>query len=135
MQFWRSARPRARRSKKVETFLLLGSHRDTSYVRLVEFQRRAMLRGASSTLLLERAQRLRRTARRLFSAGDSAGKPLKLFQYQICPFCNIVKSTLDYTKVPYETIEVNPLTKAEIKSEPLSGEYKKVPSECPLYRY
>ena len=92
-----------------------------------------MLRSASSTLLLERAQRLRRTGRRLFSAGDS--KPLKLFQYQICPFCNIVKSTLDYTKVPYETIEVNPLTKAEIKSEPLSGEYKKVPSECPLYRY
>ena len=30
LQFWRSARPRARRSKKVETFLLLGSHRDTS---------------------------------------------------------------------------------------------------------
>ena len=91
---------------------------------LVESQRRVLLRSASSTLLLDRTQRLRRSGRRLFSASE---RPLKLFQYQICPFCNIVKSTLDFTKVPYETIEVNPLTKAEISSEPLSGDYKKVP--------
>ena len=91
---------------------------------LVESQRRVLLRSASSTLLLARTQRLPRSGRRLSSAGE---RPLKLFQYQICPFCNIVKSTLDFTKAPYETIEVNPLTKAEISSEPLSGEYKKVP--------
>mmetsp|Transcript_23890 Transcript_23890/g.54236 ORF Transcript_23890/g.54236 Transcript_23890/m.54236 type:complete len:281 (-) Transcript_23890:63-905(-) len=91
---------------------------------LIEVQRQVQLRSASSTVLLERTQRLRRTGRRLFSASE---RPLKLFQYQICPFCNIVKSTLDFVKVPFETIEVNPLTKAELSSEPLSGEYKKVP--------
>jgi len=50
---------------------------------------------------------------------------IKLYQYHICPFCNITKSLLSYTKLEYETVEVNPLTKAELK--PWSGEYKKVP--------
>ena len=50
---------------------------------------------------------------------------IKLYQYHICPFCNITKSLLSYTKLNYETVEVNPLTKAELK--PWSGEYKKVP--------
>jgi microsomal prostaglandin-E synthase 2 len=47
-----------------------------------------------------------------------------LYQYQICPFCNIVKSVLNFSKIPYQTIEVNPLTKAEIK---WSQGYTKVP--------
>ena len=44
---------------------------------------------------------------------------------QICPYCNKVKALLDLHRVPYETTEVNPLTKGEIKS--WSGGYKKVP--------
>lgn len=39
-----------------------------------------------------------------------------MYQYQICPFCNRVKSFLDYNKIPYQTIEVNPMTKKQIKS-------------------
>ena len=44
---------------------------------------------------------------------------------QICPFCNKVKALLDLHRVPYETTEVNALTKKEIKE--WSGGYKKVP--------
>ena len=48
-----------------------------------------------------------------------------LLRAQICPFCNKVKALLDLHKLPYETTEVNPLTKKETKS--WSGGYKKVP--------
>jgi microsomal prostaglandin-E synthase 2 len=48
-----------------------------------------------------------------------------LYQYDICPFCNKVKALLDLHKVPYETTEVNPLTKGEVKA--WSGGYRKVP--------
>ena len=44
---------------------------------------------------------------------------------QICPYCNKIKTMLDLLRVPYETTEVNPLTKREIKE--WSGGYKKVP--------
>ena len=41
---------------------------------------------------------------------------VKLYQYQTCPFCNKVRAYLDYARVPYEVIEVNPMTKTEIKA-------------------
>ena len=47
-----------------------------------------------------------------------------MYQYKICPFCNRVKSYLDYLKIPYRTVEVNPLTKGEVK---FSKDYRKVP--------
>lgn len=50
---------------------------------------------------------------------------VKLYQYQICPFCNITKSVLSHTEIDHASVEVNPLTKAELK--PWSGDYKKVP--------
>jgi arsenate reductase-like glutaredoxin family protein len=50
---------------------------------------------------------------------------ITLYQYQICPFCNIVKSVLHYGKLPYDIVEVNPLTKAELKQ--FSKDYRKVP--------
>ena len=50
---------------------------------------------------------------------------IKLYQYHICPFCNVTKSLLSYSTLDYKSVEVNPLTKAELK--PWSGEYKKVP--------
>jgi hypothetical protein len=40
---------------------------------------------------------------------------VKLYQYQICPFCNKVKAVLGYAGIDHEIVEVNPLTKAEIK--------------------
>jgi glutaredoxin len=43
-----------------------------------------------------------------------AGVDIKVFQYKICPFCNKVKAVLDYFRVPYETLEVNPLTKVRL---------------------
>ena len=46
-----------------------------------------------------------------------------LYQYEVCPFCCKVKAFLDYHNIPYRVVEVNPLSKAEIKW----SEYKKVP--------
>eukprot|EP00980_Cylindrotheca_fusiformis_P010370 scaffold2306_cov132-Cylindrotheca_fusiformis.AAC.5 len=61
-------------------------------------------------------------ASHFFSTAASA--ECTLYQYATCPFCNIVKSVLRYSKTPYQAVEVNPLTKAEIK---WSEEYRKVP--------
>jgi microsomal prostaglandin-E synthase 2 len=38
-----------------------------------------------------------------------------VYQYLICPFCNRVKCYLDFCGVKYDTVEVNPLLKSEIK--------------------
>jgi microsomal prostaglandin-E synthase 2 len=54
----------------------------------------------------------------------SSTTPIKLYQYKICPFSNIAKVVLTYQQVPYQSIEVNPLTKAELK---FSKSYRKVP--------
>lgn len=53
-----------------------------------------------------------------------AAPSVQLYQYEICPFCCKVKAFLDWQKVPYTSIEVNPLSKAEIKQ---FKPYKKVP--------
>ncbi|XP_031407250.1 prostaglandin E synthase 2-like isoform X2 [Punica granatum] len=50
-------------------------------------------------------------------------KDVVLYQYEACPFCNKVKAFLDYYDIPYKVVEVNPLSKKEIKW----SEYKKVP--------
>ncbi|KAL3776304.1 hypothetical protein ACHAW5_002613 [Stephanodiscus triporus] len=62
---------------------------------------------------------------RFFTAATPIQPDVRLYQYQICPFCNITKSLLSHSKLDYESVEVNPLTKAELK--PWSGEYRKVP--------
>jgi microsomal prostaglandin-E synthase 2 len=48
----------------------------------------------------------------------------KVYQYLICPFCNRVKSYMDFVGIEYDTVEVNPLTKSEI-TFPVTS--KKVP--------
>ncbi|KAF5739327.1 prostaglandin E synthase 2 [Tripterygium wilfordii] len=53
----------------------------------------------------------------------SLPKDVVLYQYEACPFCNKVKAFLDYHNVPYKVVEVNPITKKEIKW----SDYKKVP--------
>ncbi len=66
---------------------------------------------------------------KLTSSNSSDPPKVSLYQYAICPFCNINKALLSYANLPYSKIEVNPLTKAELKKEPFSKEndYKKVP--------
>ncbi|KAI3816225.1 hypothetical protein L1987_15917 [Smallanthus sonchifolius] len=54
---------------------------------------------------------------------DLIPKEIVLYQYESCPFCNKVKAFLDYYDVPYKAVEVNPLSKKEIKW----SDYKKVP--------
>jgi microsomal prostaglandin-E synthase 2 len=51
-------------------------------------------------------------------------KEVTVYQYKICPFCNRVKAYLDYLRIPYKAVEVNPLTKGEVS---FSKGYKKVP--------
>ncbi|KAL6504766.1 hypothetical protein OROHE_023524 [Orobanche hederae] len=57
-------------------------------------------------------------------------KDVVLYQYEACPFCNKVKGCieliqafLDYYDIPYKIVEVNPISKKEIKW----SDYKKVP--------
>jgi microsomal prostaglandin-E synthase 2 len=50
-------------------------------------------------------------------------QPLVLYQYYTCPFCNKVKAFLNTQDLKYETVEVDPIFKTEIKN---SG-YGKVP--------
>ncbi|XP_047340562.1 prostaglandin E synthase 2-like [Impatiens glandulifera] len=54
---------------------------------------------------------------------EFAPKDVVLYQYEACPFCNKVKAFLDYYDIPYKVVEVNPISKKEIKW----SEYKKVP--------
>lgn len=62
---------------------------------------------------------------RPFAHNESESKSLpKVYQYQICPYCHRVKAYLDYLKVRYQVVEVNPLTKSELA---FSKKYKKVP--------
>lgn len=74
--------------------------------------------------------RLRILPKRQFSSSSSAAAEIEvpsvtLYQYQICPFCNKAKALLSYAGVPHKTVEVNPLTKSELKELP--GDYRKVP--------
>lgn len=48
---------------------------------------------------------------------------LRLYQFQNCPFCCKVRAFLDYYGFGYEVVEVNSVTKRELKF----SEYKKVP--------
>lgn len=42
-------------------------------------------------------------------------EPVTLYQYAVCPFCNKLRAYLDYMDISYTIVEVNPLTKSEIK--------------------
>lgn len=61
------------------------------------------------------------------NANDQRPK-IRLYQYAICPFCHSVKSVLNYARIrvdDYDVVEVNPLTKSEIK--PWKKQHTKVP--------
>jgi microsomal prostaglandin-E synthase 2 len=46
-----------------------------------------------------------------------------LYQYETCPFCNKLRAYLDYWRIPYKVVEVNPVGKKELKF----SSYRKVP--------
>eukprot|EP01126_Amoeba_proteus_P057260 TRINITY_DN7279_c0_g1_i1.p1 TRINITY_DN7279_c0_g1~~TRINITY_DN7279_c0_g1_i1.p1 ORF type:complete len:234 (-),score=45.66 TRINITY_DN7279_c0_g1_i1:719-1342(-) len=51
----------------------------------------------------------------LTSKESLQGRHLTLYQYHHCPFCNKVKTFLEYSSLPYDVIEVDPLFKREIR--------------------
>lgn len=54
-----------------------------------------------------------------------------LYQYEICPYCCKVKAYLDWAKVPYNVVEINPISKSEmkpLKQLPGGEKVKKVPA-------
>ncbi|KAM9857909.1 prostaglandin E synthase 2 [Aulostomus maculatus] len=53
----------------------------------------------------------------------AAGLKLVLYQYKTCPFCSKVRAFLDYSGLPYQVVEVNPVMRQEIKW----STYRKVP--------
>ncbi|KAL9644600.1 hypothetical protein ABK040_015339 [Willaertia magna] len=62
--------------------------------------------------------------RELLEGKDKNQFDITIYQYQVCPFCCKVRAFLDFHKIPYKMVEVNPLFKSEIK---FSKDYKKVP--------
>lgn len=52
---------------------------------------------------------------------------IQLYQYEVCPYCCKVKSVLDYKKIPYEKIEVNPMTHEELAGNEKALKHDKVP--------
>jgi len=53
-------------------------------------------------------------------------KPVTLYQFELCPYCHKVKAGMDLKGIPYEKIEVNPISKKELPPLP-PGSAKKVP--------
>jgi hypothetical protein len=49
-------------------------------------------------------------------------------QYDPCPFCNKARAYLDFHRIPYRAVEVNPITKRELAF----SDYKKVPGNISL---
>ena len=79
----------------------------------------------SSSSSLARCEEAKKEAKMSSSKGGMPFESVTLYQYDVCPFCNKVKAFLDYHNIPYDVVEVNPLTKTEIKQ--FEHEWKKVP--------
>lgn len=65
--------------------------------------------GGVSCWRMQTAQCSSSTAQTIWGEND-----ITLYQYKICPFCNRAKAYMDYNRIPYKSVEVNPLTKQEI---------------------
>mgnify|MGYP003407065586 FL=1 len=53
-------------------------------------------------------------------------KAATLYQFSLCPFCNKVRSGLELKGIPYQLVDVNPRSKAELPALP-SAAPRKVP--------
>jgi microsomal prostaglandin-E synthase 2 len=69
-------------------------------------------------------RRLPKCSSSLRTISAVAAPSIKLYQYAICPFCNKTKALMMYGGIAPEIVEVNPLTKSELKFSP---DYRKVP--------
>jgi microsomal prostaglandin-E synthase 2 len=65
-----------------------------------------------------------RLSRKITSEADQTNMNLRLYQYQTCPYCCKVRAFLDFYGFSYEVVEVNPVTRSQIK---FANGYKKVP--------
>ncbi|GMT03446.1 hypothetical protein PENTCL1PPCAC_25620 [Pristionchus entomophagus] len=63
-------------------------------------------------------------SRKVVNELDRTKLNIRLYQYETCPFCCKVRAYLDYHGFSYEIVEVNPVTRSQIK---FSTDYKKVP--------
>jgi len=63
-------------------------------------------------------------SRKIISPTDKHGLDLRLYQYQTCPYCSKVRAVLDYYGFSYEVVEVNPVTRSQLK---FTNGYRKVP--------
>ncbi|GMR33858.1 hypothetical protein PMAYCL1PPCAC_04053, partial [Pristionchus mayeri] len=63
-------------------------------------------------------------SRKVVNELDHTKLHIRLYQYETCPFCCKVRAYLDYHGFSYEVVEVNPMTRSQIK---FSTDYKKVP--------
>jgi len=63
-------------------------------------------------------------ARTFRNPNDNTKIKFTLYQYQTCPFCCKARAFLDYFGVSYDVIEVNSVTRKQVK---WSTKYKKVP--------
>lgn len=73
------------------------------------------LRLEAGVLRAERNSTFLVVARRAFSTLDADAPKVRLYQYAICPFCNRSKALLRFSGTKYDAVEVNPLTKREVK--------------------
>jgi len=80
----------------------------------------AVMVGVGSATL---SQTYTRCASTIAAEKEEPLPELKLFMYSVCPFCNKLKAFMDYHRLSYEVVEVNPMNKNELKF----SEYKKVP--------
>lgn len=65
-----------------------------------------------------------KVARQIRNPADSSKLKITLYQYQTCPFCCKARAFLDYFGLNYDVIEVNSVTRKQMK---WSTKYKKVP--------
>ncbi|CAD6194281.1 unnamed protein product [Caenorhabditis auriculariae] len=72
----------------------------------------------------EKAENGNLFSRKIINHLDKNNLQMRLYQYETCPFCCKVRAFLDYYGFSYDVVEVNPVTRSQIK---FSTQYKKVP--------
>lgn len=60
------------------------------------------------------------------SSMPEAMQEVTLYQFELCPFCHKVKAGLEIKGLPFQKVDVNPMTRAELPALP-EGSTKKVP--------
>nr|CAG4647171.1 EOG090X08KD [Megafenestra aurita] len=78
---------------------------------------------SENDLLLLEAPPIDFIAKKVLGKEEMANLQITLFQYEPCPFCKKVRAYLDFAGLSYNVIEVNPVTKKQLRW----SAYKKVP--------